>query len=362
MLGSLALFNSNFVAIIGSALEVKIDRSGDTSTIFHKLRMFLEYLPEEFRGGWTLGTGSAYLRVHFPNGSSITGEAGDQIGRGGRAAIAVIDEAAWVEHPDTIDQALSATTECRIDISSVHGTANSFYDKAMNPAIPKFTYHWRDDPRKDQAWYDKQCALYSAVTIAQELDLDFAASSEGVIIPSAHVQACVDLHERLGITPSGIRIGGLDVAAGGSDKNAFAVRHGLLLQHCESWASGSDLFKTAQRAFAIADAHNLDKFDYDAVDVGVAIEGDAKQINARRTEPDPETRRARETTIKVQPFKGSEAPLFPSRRVPRTKVTNAEYFLNRKAQAWIHFAMRCAESYKASRGEDYDPEMNCEHQ
>jgi len=44
-------------------------------------------LPPEFRGSWDEIKYSAHLRIQFPDtGSSIVGEAGDGIGRGGRSS------------------------------------------------------------------------------------------------------------------------------------------------------------------------------------------------------------------------------------------------------------------------------------
>jgi phage terminase large subunit len=71
VLASLCIFEPGFTSIIGSQLEIKIDAGGNTNTLFHKLRMFLDYLPEEFRGGWTLKSGSKSMLVWFPNGSRL---------------------------------------------------------------------------------------------------------------------------------------------------------------------------------------------------------------------------------------------------------------------------------------------------
>ena len=71
------LFTPDFMVGIGSAKEDKVDRSGDPDTLFYKMRMFLQNLPVEFRGGWELSKHSAHMRLTFPEtGSSITGEAG----------------------------------------------------------------------------------------------------------------------------------------------------------------------------------------------------------------------------------------------------------------------------------------------
>jgi hypothetical protein len=85
LLCTLCIFRNGFAAGVGSAVEIKIDRSGDPDTLFYKIRSFLEYLPPEFNAGFSEDKTSADKRVSFPlTGSSITGEAGDQAGRGGR--------------------------------------------------------------------------------------------------------------------------------------------------------------------------------------------------------------------------------------------------------------------------------------
>src|SRR5262249_13026174 len=90
---ALAIFEDGFTCLVGSQLEVKIDQSGtNANTLFGKARMFLEYLPEEFRGGWTPKNGDLYMRLWWPNGSVLFGQAGEAIGRGERASIALLDE------------------------------------------------------------------------------------------------------------------------------------------------------------------------------------------------------------------------------------------------------------------------------
>ncbi|EAA5546079.1 TerL protein, partial [Salmonella enterica subsp. enterica] len=155
-----------------------------------------------------------YMRVEFPEtGAVIKGEAGDNIGRGDRTTLYLVDEAAFLQRPLLIDAALSQTTRCRIDLSSVNGMANPFAQKRHGGKIPVFTFHWRSDPRKDDEWYRRECEkIDNPVVVAQELDLNYSASAEGVLIPSDWVQAAVDAHIRLGIQPTGKRLGAMDVA------------------------------------------------------------------------------------------------------------------------------------------------------
>jgi len=83
---SLCLFRRNLTIGFGSAKEDKIDRSGDPDSLFWKARTFLQHLPPEFRGGWDEAKHSAHMRLVFPESAcAIVGEAGDNIGRGGRA-------------------------------------------------------------------------------------------------------------------------------------------------------------------------------------------------------------------------------------------------------------------------------------
>lgn len=360
LLATLCIFRNNFAAGIASATEIKLDRSGDPDTLFYKLRMFLENLPPEFSGGWSRDRHSAYLRVSFPwTASSITGEAGDQAGRGGRKSLYVVDESAHFEHPKLIDASLSRTTNCRIDISSVNGTANSFYEAAHNPAIPRFDFDWRDDPRKNQEWYDNECARLDPVIVAQEIDRNFAASIEGVVIPSAWVQAAVGLAGRLGIKPKGARRAALDVADRGFDKNALAAATGCEIDFLQSWSGkDSDIYATTARAMRLCDENGIPGFEYDADGLGASVRGDARVLNeSRTTAKHPGSGQPVTPAIWVAEYRGSSEVVQPEKIVPRTNRKNEDFFLNRKAQSWWWARLRFQESWKAHKGEPYDAEM-----
>lgn len=239
---SLCLFNKEMVIGFGSRKEEYVDSTGDPKALFWKARKFVETLPVEFRGSWDEKKHAPYMRVEFPDtGAVIKGEAGDNIGRGDRTTLYLVDEAAFLQRPLLIDAALSQTTRCRIDLSSVNGMANPFAQKRHGGKIPVFTFHWRNDPRKDEEWYRRECEkIDNPVVVAQELDLNYSASAEGVLIPSDWVQAAVDAHIKLGIQPTGKRLGAMDVADEGRDKNAFSTRHGFLWRTCgngPAWAA-----------------------------------------------------------------------------------------------------------------------------
>lgn len=85
----------------GSRKEQLVDKIGDPDSIFQKIRMILEYLPAHFKPkNYNPKIHASYMKIINPeNGSTITGEAGDNIGRGGRKGIYFKDEAQPVNTP-----------------------------------------------------------------------------------------------------------------------------------------------------------------------------------------------------------------------------------------------------------------------
>lgn len=334
---SICILQDDAVIGFGSRKVTLVDKLGDPNSLFWKAREYINLLPREFNGGWTRESAPEF-RIKFPRtGSVLTGEGGDGIGRGGRTSIYFVDEAAFLERPELAEASLSQTTNCRIDISTPNGLGNPFHRKVSEwPADRVFRFHWRDDPRKDDAWYAKQVSELDPVTIAQELDIDFAASVEGVLIPSAWVQAAVDAHRKLGFIPTGQRAASLDVADEGKDQNAFCGTHGPMVEVLQQWSGkGDDIFGTVQRAFMLCDDHGFDGFHYDADGLGAGVRGDARVVNETR---------ARKLT--VESFRGSGAVYAPKQEDVKGRK-NEDFFANHKAQAWWALRLRFQRTYRA---------------
>jgi phage terminase large subunit len=154
---TLCLHHESLSIGFGSRLTDYVDKIDEPKSLFWKARAFMENLPAEFRGGWEGWRDAPHMRINFPGtGSYMGGEGGDQIGRGDRRSIYFVDESAHLERPKLIDASLAATTNCRIDISSVNGMANPFAEKRWSGRIDVFVFDWRDDPRKDEEWYKQQ--------------------------------------------------------------------------------------------------------------------------------------------------------------------------------------------------------------
>jgi phage terminase large subunit len=224
------LFYPGAVIGFGSRKEEYVDRIGDPKSLFWKMRQFISLLPQEFRpAGWNEQKHAPCMKIaNMENGSAIVGEAGDNIGRGNRTSIYFKDESAFYERPDAIDAALSQTSNCKIDISTPNGAGNPFYRKRHGGRVPVFTFDWRQDPRKGQAWYDKQCHDLDAVIVAQEIDINYSASVTDSFIPNELVMAAQLLGpaevEALGPVKLGV-----DVARFGGDKSVITARQGRVV-------------------------------------------------------------------------------------------------------------------------------------
>lgn len=346
--GSLCTLREDIHAGFISATEDNVDESGNPDCLFWKGRMFVDNLPAIFRPSYW----SAHMRMVFPDtNSSITGDAGQNAGRGGRKSFVFQDEAAHIAHPLAVESSLSATTDCIIDISSasIDGMANHFAVKRHSGRVKVFTLHWRDDPRKDEAWAAKKKGSLDPIVWAADYDIDYHAAAEGVIIPQAWVQASIDAHVKLKIKPSGVRRGALDVADQGRDDNCFGGRHGILVESCESWSGvGSDTFLTTERACLLCDTLGLDGFDYDSDGLGASCRGDANQIAARRKEQSLRK-------LRIEPYRSSAGVFQPERIVPGTDRTALDMFQNLGAQAYFLLRGRFQNVFRAVNGaDDYD--------
>ena len=348
------IFNREMVFGVASRKEEYVDELGSPKCLLYKGRQFMSHLPPEFRGSWIEQKHSPFKKIKFPDSNSIiSGEAGDGIGRGDRTTATAVDEAAWLMRPELVDASLSQTTNTVFWVSTPHGRNNPFAHKRFGGKLDVFTFHWRDDPRKDQTWYETTCEqIDNPQIIAQEIDLDYNASVEGVVIPAIWVEAAIDAHIKLGFAPTGMRYVGLDVADQGSDLNAFVGSHGVVIDCITAWSGkNSDIYATIEKAFALADTLGYARVYYDSDGLGAGVRGDAARIAEKRKADN-------RIEIPFLPFRGSGAVVnptkeaFPSparRRMAERTVgrTNEDYFENAKAQAWFALRTRFQKTYRA---------------
>lgn len=339
------LFYDGFTAGFGSRKEELVDKKGDPKTIFEKIRFFINHLPTEFRpAGYDEKRHSSYMRILNPsNGATITGEAGDNIGRGGRQSIYFVDESAFIQRQEAKDAALSQTTNCQIDLSTPNGNGNAFYKKRMSNRVDVFVIDWRDDPRKNQAWYDKQCRELDEVIVAQEIDRDYNASQENVFIPAKWVKACIDAHKKLNWEASGVKRLAFDPADVG-DARAYAYRYGNVIESVRELKVGDIRDAVPWVKKAVSDVNGLGLFVCDGDGMGapivkLSLEDDLKAMG-----------------VPIKLFRGNGELDDAEEKHPRLDKLNKDCFTNRRAQYWYKFRERCEATYNAvEKGVYTDP-------
>jgi phage terminase large subunit len=326
----------------GSRKQDLVDKIGDPDSIFEKIRLALKFLPKEFLPvGFDLNEHAPFLRIKNPeNGSVITGEAGDNIGRGGRSTIYFLDEAAFLEHPDKVEAAVSENSECKIYISTPNGIGNVFYRHRFGGMMPVFTFHWYDDPRKDQAWFDKKKATLDPVIFAQEVLISYTASIDNVCIPADWVHAAINFDCK-GLEEGSI-ICGLDVADEGRDANAIVMRKGHKIFFIESWYQGNTT-QTARRAYATCENKKSDYLFYDSPGVGAGIKGELSSLVV----PDKNKIVIRGINTGAEELKGY---------FEKSGKKNEDMFLNMRAYLWWSARRRFEKTYEHVKGiKEYPP-------
>lgn len=348
----------------GSRKEQLVDRIGDPDSIFEKMRMILRDLPDFLLPeGFSPQMHVAHMRIVNPKlGNTITGEAGDNIGRGGRKTVYFKDESAHYERPEMIEAALGDNTRVPIDISSVHGIGNVFHRKreggvdwdgehVVPGRVNVFVFDWRDHPLKDQRWYDQRrrdAEMNGLMHIlAQEVDRDYSASLEGVVIPANWVASAIDAHARLGVDDSGGWLAALDVADEGGDTNALCVRKGIVVKSVTEWG-GMDTGQTTMRAVREVTSHGSMDVNYDCVGVGAGVKGESNRLVRENLMP---------RELRFVPWNGGDEVQDKERHfVPGDKNSplNQDLFANLKAQAWWCARRRFEITHRAVRSKMAD--------
>ena len=269
---------------------------------------------------------------------------------------------AHYEHPELIEAALGDNTRIQIDISSVNGLGNVFQRKREKgldwepgQAVVKgrtnvFVMDWRDHPTKTEEWYEERRRKAEDEGLlhkfAQEVDRDYAASLEGVIIPAIWVQAAIDAHIKLGFDDSGAWAAALDVADEGGDTNALAKRKGVILKSVREWGE-RDTGVTARRAVAECEGLGAIDLQYDCIGVGAGVKAETNRLADEGLLP---------KGVHLVPWNAGAEVLYPDKRVidgDRDSPINKDFFQNFKAQAWWALRRRFETTYRALHDPDF---------
>lgn len=270
------LFIPEVAVAFGSRKQELVDRLDDPKTVFYKIRDILYLLPSWMRpSGFSRDKNDNFCKIINPdNGATITGEAGDQMGRGGRSSIYFADEFAFMPRAKSVRAALSANTNCTILLSTSNGIGTEFYNIEQERAAELFYYLYHDDPRKTPEWAEKKRKEIGSTSFAQEYECDDAASLDQVIIPARWVHSAVSLE----LSDSGVLVAGLDVADLGSDRTVFTLRRGPVLtqiKQMDQQLPGDQ----GREAIRLALAAGCTEFVYDRDGVGTSIATAVSQVN-----------------------------------------------------------------------------------
>lgn len=323
-------WENGFAGGIGSRKLTLVEDRDNPKAVFTKLRALIERLPVWwYPKGWEkrLHDKSANL-INIENDSNIAGEGGDDIGRGDRRSVYLIDEAAFLEHPMMADSALSQTTNSQFDLSTPNGM-NHFGQKRHSGRVEVFTFHWKQDERKDQAWYNHEKATLDPVVLAQEVDIDYHASVEGVFIPPKYVQAAVELE----LPKGGVRSAGLDVAAGGTNSSALVLRNGpYVTTQSYSFDNGVDLvYETIDEC----NKSGVEYLNYDKIGVGHSVYSTINRTDRQ---------------VQFKHF-GVLAGGTPSDEYyDEYKKTGKQIFVNARAEWWYRILRRFKKTYEFVNG------------
>lgn len=339
----------------GSRKGDLVDTLGNPDSLFEKFRILLKNLPEWMR---PLNYSDNELRfVNRENGASVTGEAGDQMGRGGRSTLYFLDEFAFVERANKVDAAVSDNSDVKLYVSTPNGNGNAFAKKRHSGNFPVFQIHWLDDPRKNgwvirgedgeilergvgrgapsnavYPWYERKCKTLDPVIRAQEVDIDYNASIDGICIPYDWIRSAV----MLPLPEIGAKNAGMDVADGGKDKTVFIHRSGPVVREewIHSWSEGNTT-QTAFKARQLGERYGIDRLYFDGIGVGAGVGGTLKSTEEIQFRHTAINSQARATDVEWVEFGKRSGP---------------DIFANIRAELWWRLRRRFERTYEHVTG------------
>lgn len=357
----LFLFHKGSTVGWGSRKAELVDKLGDMNAIFPKIRYVIRSLPPCFLPeGFEIDKHMGHMKIYSESmETAITGEAGDAIGRGGRTRVYFLDEAAHLEHPEDAEAALEDNTRVRLDMSSVHGLNNVFHRKRkagrlyvktqpmVHDAVNVFVLDWREHPEKTPEWYkarEKKAESEGLLhKFRSEVDRDYAASVEGIIIDHRWVVAAIDAHIKLGFDDDGGYAAALDIADEGRDTNALSLRKGIVLRRVDEWGARDTGVTTRHAIGVMADLRQRAVLQYDATGMGSSVKAEINRLRDDKKLP---------RGLQVTPWLAGGQVRNPDLRVIRgdqSSPKNKDFYQNLKAQGWWELARRFERTYRAIR-------------
>jgi hypothetical protein len=221
------------------------------------------------------------------------------------------------------------------------------------------TLDWRDDPRigttieEQDVWEKAKLAEIGPVAFASEYSRSYLESLNTFISYEA-ILACVDLHIRMNVRPTGARFAGFDPSDGGKDSAGLVILQGGMVTYLAEYRDRrGEQEKTVGKVFAALDDHRTRELQIDYTGIGSSHAVAAQNLNKTQERGKDGQR----PYIKIFPFMGGEKPIDPEKPALGTggEYTWEEFVTNRKGQGWQQLKVMTDASLAASKGLTHDP-------
>ncbi len=273
------IFEPGYQGRIGSLKAEEVDDKNDPDSLFQKLRTIIYSLPKWMLPPLLVDQNNKYdtkMKIFNPsNNATISGQQGDNMGRGGRASLYDIDEWAKVEHDRLVESNLASNTPCRIYTGTPIGRDNDYAQKVASGALPVFSFDYWDDPRKSDDWLENYKAGKDEAVVAQEVFKSFDAFVGGTALPSEWVDCAVRLFQLIQkgeyqYNAPAEGTAGMDVASGGRHRTVILERKGAMIGDVEEW-NISNTTDIARRAGAWCEQRNNSTLNFDPISCGTGV-------------------------------------------------------------------------------------------
>jgi len=176
----------DFNAKIGSRKEEYVDRPEDPDSLFWKIDYNLRRLPNwMLPEGFDWNKNRTYMKISHPYKTNIiTGEsANESFARAGRNNLTIFDELGFWPWGKASWEAAGESTTTRLAVSTPPPTGKNsfFYKLGQSGKVSRFTFHFKEDPRKDEAWVQKQREKKSEEEFERELNISFEGALENTV-------------------------------------------------------------------------------------------------------------------------------------------------------------------------------------
>lgn len=265
------LFERDAKLSLGSRKEEFVDSAGQMDALFPKVRSLIEGLPDWMRPeGLDKSVLDLRMKLRNPQtGSMMTGEAGQNMGTGGRSTAYMIDEFAKVDFSTEVQGSVQDNSDFIVYISTPRGLNNEFARMIKAGHHPVFRFTYKDDPNRNfwfvgewkveegkcsywnvtnsgngytelkdavYPWYEEQKLVRDPLNLAMEVDADLYGSMENAVFPTEWIDAVFSINlKQEGCVLAGLDLGESEVRA----NTVLTVRQGPVCigQHATSGSS-----------------------------------------------------------------------------------------------------------------------------